>query len=284
MKPSYMSRHDARNHDELFAFLMRSDERSDNFARNFFDIFNNIAINSSFSPLLTNRLLTPILPKDINPEEDLRRRVRNRIDTIFGSIGNYIEGELNCLIIIPDPVELSFSIQLSLMLEDGYTEERAKAVSVKLLEVMEFSEYKIRSSGIFSRVEKRRLPSGASFVSLYATLLSIGIDLPKIPPAKFLLPTQVMDFYLIESLIPLEVRKLLLHSRPTNRSQITRSFYQLLEALLYTYPANKYLKYHQIAEDAGDELNFARVKLADAFEIDEAARFSFLYKNAELSQ
>lgn len=155
LKPTYVYDKNSDNHDSLFSALMSNDVSEHlRLCNDFADILSSQPGKNIFIPIATNRLLTPILPKSISIDSSMRRRVRNRLDTIFGNMSHVFEEKPNCLIMCPDVDDFVNSMRLSLMLEDGYTTTRSEQIISEIIAQMTFGEYKIRQSGAFDVIKK----------------------------------------------------------------------------------------------------------------------------------
>lgn len=279
MKPSYVSSSGTMNHDELFAKLMTGESSNeDPFVVNFLDIFNSQTTNSQFSPLVTNRLLTPILPRDIEPGAPIRRRLRNRLENLLGQLPGKFNGKLKCLIMLPNTADFAASVRLGSMLADGYPSDRAEAIVTSLAESLNFSEYKIMESGVFDEVRRVVVPTGASFSYLYWYLKSIDIPLPRVIPTAFLKPSEILDFYMFEALMSRRVRSELASARPSQRSRSALQFRAVIEALAYTYKSDAKVEQRHLDVLGAPEIDTSRFTLLDAIRMDEASRQAFLWR------
>ncbi|MBN9438508.1 hypothetical protein [Bosea sp. (in: a-proteobacteria)] len=279
MKPSYVSSSGSMNHDELFAKLMTGDAaKEDPFVENFLEIFNSQTARSQFSPLVTNRLLSPILPRDIEPGAPIRRKLRNRLENLLGQLRGKFNGKLNCLIMLPNASDYATSVRLGSMLADGYPSERAEAVVASLTESLNFSEYKIMESGVFDEVRRVVVPTGASFSYLYWFLKSIDIPLPGVIPTEMLKPTEILDFYMFEALMSRKVRGELISARPSQRSRSALEFRSIIEALAYTHKAHSEPEPRHLEALANPEIDTSRFTLLDAIRMDDASRQNFLWR------
>lgn len=279
MKPSYVSSSGSMNHDEFFAKIMNGEaSKDDPFVTNFLEIFNSQALGSEFSPLVTNRLLSPILPRDIEPGAPIRRKLRNRLENLLGQLPGKFRGKLKCLIMLPNTSDYATSVRLGSMLADGYPSERAEAVVSSLTESLNFSEYKIMESGVFDEVRRVVVPTGASFSYLYWFLKSLGISLPQVIPTEFLRPTEILDFYMFEALMSRKVRGELLSARPSPRSRSALQFRAVIEALAYTHKVQNQPEPRHLDALSGPEVDTSRFSLLDAIRMDDASRQNFLWR------
>jgi hypothetical protein len=284
MKPGYMATSAAVNHDDLFArFMGVGDE--DRFVDDFLEILFSQNENSVFTPLVTNRLLTPILPRDIDPDSSsIRRRLRRRLDVTLENMSKRFSGRtLNCLIFAPDVVDLASSVRLGLLMEDGYTSARAENVVSRLIESIEFGEYKLRESGLFSDVHRIDIPTGASFAFIYRELRCHGAKLPNQVPVAWLEPSKVLDFYLIEALIPRSVRESLYSARPTSRSCIAQPFGPIVGSLIYTHRADREAGEMVLHQAKDGIIDFDALTVSESLSIDEYHRQSFLWRSPEVA-
>lgn len=282
MKPSYVSSPGTMNHDDLFSKLMMGEtSNEDPFVINFLDIFNSQTTNSQFSPLVTNRLLTPILPRDIEPGAPIRRRLRNRLENLLGQLSGKFNGKLKCLIMLPNAADFAASVRLGSMLADGYPSDRAEAIVASLTESLNFSEYKIMEAGVFDEVRRVVVPTGASFCYLYWYLQSIDIPLPRVIPSAFLKPSEILDFYMFEALMSRRVRNEVVSARPSQRSRSALEFRAVIEALAHTHRADAAIEQRHLDALATPEIDTSRFTLLDAIRIDEASRQTFLWRTGE---
>jgi hypothetical protein len=277
MKMSYVSNSHHINHDDLFSRLMDEDAAEDAFVREFFEIFNSQTVHSKFSPLVTNRLLTPILPRSIEPGAAIRRRLRNRLDNLLSQLANRFRGKLKCLIMLPNADDFAASVRFNLMIEAGYTSTYADAIMERLQESLQFGEYKIKQSDAFDEVQRVVIPTGASFAYLYVCLRNLGIPLPQVISSGFLKPGSIFDFHLIEAIMSPQVRDAMLSARPSQHSRARAPYSAIVEALTLSSRPVRKIESRLLEAVVGDELDISKLTLPNALRLDEASRQHFLW-------
>lgn len=273
MKPEYASKQKAINHDEFFSNMLDGPIASKH-AADFMNIFLSQSLHSHFTPLLTNRLLTPILPRNIDPSVgNIRRRVRNRLDNMYKNTGELFKNQdVNCLIIKPDNADLCSAFRFGMLLEDGYSRDRVQKIIDQISESIGYAEYRIRNEKTFTKVHDLNIPTGASFVFMYQSLLKLGIRLPEVVSVDWFQPQQALDFYLSEMLIPSAIRSSIINARPTIHSQVARSYGDIIESLILTRQSNKASveMAHSVIQHG--MINFSSLTDSEALHIDEYHR------------
>jgi len=195
----YHQKHEATN-DALMSEMMTNDDFDNTkLKENFFSVWKAATTRSEFSPLLSNRLLCPVVPRAFDKDSDAfpRRRIRNRTEKLIQQLETNFK-DFKVLLLLPDLDEYEVQIRAYFLLTDGYGDETATRFASITRQMVEFCVAKLREM-CGDRVVTSRIATKAGPLEMMHDLYEAGIPFIGDIMTNRLAPVTNADYYMLEA-------------------------------------------------------------------------------------